>query len=160
MNPNLCRQHLGELLRDERTLLEQLQGLLDEERGVIASADLKGLERSTQARQQLITELAGIEEQRRALCTMHGHSSDADGLEKLLQWCDPRSELSAALAACRASAVKCRDMNDRNGLLVGARLQRVDERLQALRGGTNRAATYGPRGGLAVIRGGRELGAV
>ncbi len=44
-------------------------------------------------------------------------------------------------------------------MLVAARLKRVDERLQVLRGRTDRAATYGPRGDFSSTRAGRVFGA-
>ena len=147
-------------MHEERGLLGQLLKLLEEERGVIASGDLKALQRATEQRQQRVAALAQTEAQRRQLCTLHGETADAAGIERLLKWCDPRGELAPSLAACRALALKCREFNDRNGLMVGARLKRVDERLQALRGRTDQSATYGPRGDLARSRAGRVLGAV
>jgi flagellar biosynthesis/type III secretory pathway chaperone len=160
MNPTLCREHLAELIREELALLADLHTLLDGERAVIGSGDLKGLQRSTAMRQQRMAALANTEAQRRSLCSLHGHTPDAAGMERLLAWCDPRSELAGLLRECRESALRCRELNDRNGLMVGARLKRVDERLQALRGRADRSATYGPRGDMARSPAGRVLGAV
>jgi flagellar biosynthesis protein FlgN len=160
MNPTLCREHFAELIREELELLAQLHRLLEEERQVIASGDLKRLQRSTELRQQRITALADAEEQRRSLCSLHGQTADAAGIERLLQWCDPQALLAPLLRESRARATQCRDLNDRNGALVAAHLKRVDQRLRALRGRTDAAATYGPRGDLPGKRGGRVLGAV
>lgn len=160
MDATLCREHFAELLREELQLLGQLQKMLEDERGVIAAGDLKALQRSTELRQQRMTALASTEAQRRSLCTLHGQAADATGIERLLKWCDPRAELAASLQECRARALRCRELNDRNGLMVGARLKRVDERLQALRGRADRSATYGPRGDLDRSSAGRVLGAV
>ena len=160
MNPTLCREHLEELIREELRLLGQLQGLLEEEREVIGSGDLKRLQRSTELRQQRMAALAETEAQRRALCSLHGQTPDAAGAERLLKWCDPQGALAPLLRDCRVRVVKCRDLNDRNGALVAAHLKRVDQRLQALRGRADRAATYGPRGELPRPRAGRMLGAV
>ena len=159
MNPALCREHFAELLREELQHLSALQRLLEDERPVIASADLKALQRSTEARQQRIAALTNAETQRQSLCSMHGQSPDAAGIERLLAWCDPEGTLKPVVAECRTRALKCRALNDRNGMLVAARLKRVDERLQLLRGRTDRAATYGPRGGLSRARVGRAFGA-
>lgn len=160
MDPVLCREHLAELVHEELELLEQLYKLLEEERGVIASGDLTALQRSTGLRQERVAALAQTEAQRHSLCTMHGQSPDATGLERLLKWCDVRGELATPLRECRERALKCRQLNDRNGLMVTARLQRVDERLRTLRGRTDRTATYGPRGDLAMPATGRVLGTV
>lgn len=160
MDATLCREHLAELIREELELLGQLHRLLEEERQVIASGDLKQLQRSTELRQQRVAALANTEEQRRSLCSLHGQTPDAIGAERLLKWCDPQGALAASLRECRERVLKCRELNERNGLLVSAHLKRVDERLQALRGRPDRAATYGPRGDLARSRAGRVLGAV
>jgi flagellar biosynthesis/type III secretory pathway chaperone len=160
MEASLCREHLAELVQEELKLLEVLYKLLEEERVVIGSGDLKALERSTALRQGQVAALAQTEAQRNSLCSMHGQSPDAAGLGRILKWCDPTGGLAAMLRECRERALKCRQLNDRNGLMVSAHLKRVDERLRALRGRTDRAATYGPRGDLAASNAGRMLGTV
>jgi flagella synthesis protein FlgN len=160
MDATLCREHLGELIREELKLLAQLQDLLEEERQVISSGDLKRLQRSTELRQQRVAALAETEQQRRSLSTLHGQTPDAAGAERLLKWCDPQFTLAPLLRESRVRVLKCRDLNNRNGALVAAHLKRVDQRLQALRGRADRAATYGPRGDLSRQHTGRVLGAV
>ena len=160
MEASLCREHLAELVHEELKLLEVLHQLLEQERGVIASGDLKALERSTAQRQAQVAALAHTEAQRSSLCSMHGQTADAAGLAHILRWCDPGGSLGPKLQECRARALKCRQLNDRNGLMVSAHLKRVDERLRALRGRADRAATYGPRGDLAGSHAGRMLGSV
>ena len=160
MDATLCREHFAELTREELTLLSQLQKLLEDERAVIAAGDLKALQRSTEQRQQRLAALAETDSQRRSLCTLHGQVADAAGIGRLLKWCDPTGSLAPLVAETRARALKCRELNDRNGLMVGLKLKRVDERLQVLRGRNDRAATYGPRGALTRVAGGRVLGAV
>jgi flagellar biosynthesis/type III secretory pathway chaperone len=160
MDAALCREHLRELLREELGLLQQLHSLLEQERSVIGSGDLKSLERTTALRQERMAALASTDEQRRALCRMHGESPDAPGLQRLLLWCDPGKSLAAAVQQCRAQALQCRQLNDRNGLMVSARLKRVDARLQALRSRADRTVTYGPGAALDTERTPRALGAV
>jgi flagellar biosynthesis/type III secretory pathway chaperone len=160
MEASLCREHLAELIHEELRLLEALYKLLEHERTVIAATDLKALERSTVQRQEKVAALARTEAQRNSLCSMHGQSPDAAGLGRILRWCDPGGGLGAQLRECRERALRCRQLNDRNGLMVSAHLKRVDERLRALRGRTDRAATYGPRGDLAGSGAGRVLGSV
>ncbi len=160
MNPQLCREHLAELLQEQLELLTRLQTLLDQERSVIDSRDLKGLKAATEARQQCVTALAGIEDQINALCRMHGHSADRAGLERLSRWCDPRGELTQRLRQSVERALRCRELNDRNGILVSARLKHVGALLQSLTGRNERVATYGPRGYLGRATVGRILGAV
>jgi len=160
MDADLCREHLRELVHEELAALRELKKLLEAERPVLASNDLKALQRSTALRQERMSHLARLEEQRRALVTLHGEAADSAGLERLLAWCDPRGALRAALGECRTLAGACRELNDRNALLVSALLKRVSERLEALCGRTQRAATYGPHGDLDHARQGRVLRAV
>ena len=160
MDPELCRQHLAELLAGEIALLGQLEQLLEEERELIGSAQPEDLRRTTRARQERLGALARIEEQRRSLCSLHGEASDRAGLERLRRWCDPAGTLTGALTECLTLALRCRDLNDRNGLMVAAKMKRVSERLQLLTGSVPRAETYGPRGYSVHARGGRMLGAV
>ncbi len=160
MDATLCREHFAELIREELELLAQLHRLLEEERQVIASGDLKRLQRSTELRQQRVAALAVAEEQRRSLCTLHGQTPDADGTGRLLKWCDPQGALAPLLRESRERVLKCRELNDRNGLMVSAHLKRVAQRLAALRGRTEHAATYGPRGDFSGKGTGRVLGAV
>ena len=159
MDPELCRQHLAELLGEEIALLGELQRLLEEERELITSARPEDLQRTTRARQERLGALARIEEQRRSLCSLHGQSTDRAGLERLRRWCDPRGALTALLSECAALAIRCRDLNDRNGVMVAAKMKRVSALLQTLTGRALRADTYGPRGYRACARAGRILGA-
>src|SRR5579862_1267648 len=130
MDAALCREHLAELLGEEIVLLTELQQLLEEERDMLGSAEPEALNRTTRARQERLGALARIEEQRRSLCSMHGHSSDREGLERLRRWCDPKETLTEPIKECAALAIRCRDLNDRNGVMVAAKMKRVSELLQ------------------------------
>jgi flagellar biosynthesis protein FlgN len=160
MDASLCREHLAELLGEEIVLLGELQQLLEEERDLIGVGEPEALHRTTRARQDRLGALARIEEQRRSLCTLHGETPDRAGLERLRRWCDPTGALAPRLAECLGRAVRCRDLNDRNGVMVAARMKRVSELLQVLTGRVTRAATYGPRGYTGSARAGRVLGTV
>jgi flagella synthesis protein FlgN len=160
MDPEICREHLAELLGEEIVLLTEFQQLLEEERELLTAAEPEALQRTTRARQERLGALARIEEQRRALCSMHGETPDRAGLERLRNWCDPSGALTMRLSECVGRAMRCRDLNDRNGLVVAARMKRVSELLQALTGRSARADTYGPRGYAGTGRHSRVLGAV
>ena len=47
---------------------------------------------------------------------------------------------------CSRRARKCRDLNDRNGILVGAQIKRIEGMLGALTGAGAEPPGYGPRG--------------
>lgn len=160
MDPGVCREHLTTLLREESELLAELEELLARESRVLETSDVRALEATTRARQERMGALARIEEQRRSLCALHGFSADRAGLEGLMAWCDGEGNLLPRLRECAERAVRCRDLNDRNGIIVAARLKRVEGMLDALTGRPTRSDTYGPRGyNSANTRPGRVLGA-
>ena len=160
MDPAVCREHLATLLREESQLLADLEALLEQESRIIETSDIKILETTTHARQERMGALARIEEQRRSLCAMHGYSADRAGLEGLMGWCDSEGALLSRLRECAERAVRCRDLNDRNGIVVAARLKRVEGMLDTLTGRPTRSDTYGPRGYAGPAkRPGRVLGA-
>ncbi len=79
-------------------------------------------------------------------------------MERLLAWADPQGSLKARMAECSKGAARCRELNDRNGALVLARMKRVEGLLGALTGQRAEApATYGPKGSYATPRAGRVL---
>lgn len=160
MDPGVCHEHLTTLLREESELLAQLEDLLARESHVLETSDVQALETTTRARQERMGALARIEEQRRSLCALHGYSADRTGLEALMAWCDSEGKLLSRLRECAERAVRCRDLNDRNGIVVAARLKRVEGMLDALTGRPTRSDTYGPRGYTGSNgRPGRVLGA-
>ncbi len=160
MDPVACREHLTELFREETALLVELEQLLTREARILEGPDVHEIEQTTRARQERMGALARLEEQRRSLCAAHGFASDRAGLEAVMAWCDPSGTLTESLRECAARAVRCRELNDQNGVLVTARLQRVESMLGALTGRPTRPDTYGPRGyGVSSIRSGRVLGA-
>jgi len=160
MDPDVCREHLAEVLAEEAGLLADLRDLLEREYEVLGSKDAVALEKTILARQERVGALARIEEHRRSFCSMHGYSPDYAGLERLMVWCDPQGTLVSRLRECAKRAAECRDLNDRNGTMVAAKLKRVEGLLGALTGRpAARADTYSPNGSTAPTRPGRVLGA-
>ena len=159
MDPDVCREHLSEVLVEEAALLAELEYLLEREYQVLGSKDAAVMESTVRARQERVGALARIEEQRRSLCSLHGYSADFAGLEGLMVWCDPEGSLVSRLRECADRAANCRDLNDRNGTLVSAKLKRVEGLLGVLTGRRDKADTYGPGGSTASTDTGRVLGA-
>jgi flagella synthesis protein FlgN len=160
LDPDVCREALSAVLVDEAALLAELEYLLEREYHVLGSKDTALIESTVRARQERVGALARVEEQRRSLCSMHGYSPDLAGLERMMVWCDPKGSLVSRLRECAERAANCRDLNDRNGTLVSAKLRRVEGLLGLLTARTNNSDTYGPSGSKATPSGpGRVLGA-
>jgi flagellar biosynthesis/type III secretory pathway chaperone len=158
-DPVACREHLGALLSEETAALRGLEELLAREYDVLAAKNVAAIERTALVRAEMMGGLARIEEQRRSLCIAHGYTPDWVGLEGLMQWCDPQGTLLYLLRQCAQRATNCRDLNNRNGVLVQARLKQVEGLLAALTP-SSQPVTYGPKGSTGPAgRRSRELGA-
>lgn len=145
MDATLTRDHLANLLAEENTALAEFETLLEREHAALRSRDIDGLEALSGARQNSITRMLKLEDERRSVCGMHGYETDLSGLARLIAWCDPRRSLTPAYDECSARARKCRELNDRNGVLVGAQIKRVEGMLGAITGTRPAPREYGPR---------------
>ena len=146
MNATLTRDTLGRLLADENAALGEFATLLDKEHGALRGRDINALEALADARQASVVKLLKIEEERRSLCSMLGYDTDLQGLAKLIAWCDPGRTLAKRYEECATRARSCRDLNIRNGVLVGAQIKRVEGLLGAMTGTSSEPRAYGPRG--------------
>jgi flagellar biosynthesis/type III secretory pathway chaperone len=130
-DPTLCREQLATLMAEQNAHLAALESLLTREYELLQARDAEGLEKAGTARQQCIGHILRIEDERRALCRVAGHSDEPSGLHSLLAWCDPTGLLRPAMQEYLERTQRCREHNDRNGILVNGRLQQE-------------ARTYGP----------------
>ena len=146
MDASLTRDTLSRLLAEENGALGEFESLLDKEHGALRSRDIDALEALADARQASLVKLLKIEDERRSLCSMLGYDTDLVGLSKLIAWCDPARTLVAPYDECATRARRCRDLNDRNGILVGAQIKRVEGLLGAITGTSAEPRAYGPRG--------------
>jgi flagellar biosynthesis/type III secretory pathway chaperone len=158
VDPAVCRETLATFWTQETSLLGTLTDLLAREHALLVANDVDTLEKAMQERQVVVGRLLQIEEDRRALCRAHGKSSDVAGLEDLMRWCDPQRTLKTHMANSAKGATRCRELNDKNGALVIARMRRVEGLLGALTGQRREAPpTYGPKGYYTPARSGRVL---
>lgn len=161
MDPAVCREHLEKLLTEENGALAHLETLLEREHEFLMANDVDGLDGAGVARQSCVGNLVRVEDERRSLCRMMNIPSDAQGLERLLEWCDPSRTLQRRWAECAERAARCRGLNDRNGALVTARLKNVEGVLDVLTGRANQPKVYGKQGEFhAPVRAARVLASV
>jgi flagellar biosynthesis protein FlgN len=146
LDPMLARQHMEQLLVAEANNLEHLEKLLAQEHELLLGSDLEALDHTGNARQACIAELLRIDDERRSLCRMLGFEADAEGLRRLLLWCDPANGLLTRWNGCLQKATKCRMANDQNGALVTAKLKRVEGLLGVLTGRDSSTAVYSAQG--------------
>jgi flagellar biosynthesis/type III secretory pathway chaperone len=156
----VCREHLGTLLTEEVDALRELEDVLVREHDVLGARNVAAIERTALVRAQMMGDLARTEEHRRSLCTLHGYTPDWIGLQSLMSWCDPEGTLLSRLRECAQRAMRCRDLNLKNGTLVAARMKQVEGMLNALTPRVNQPVTYGPKGMAPRANRSHDLGAV
>jgi len=159
MDPASCRERMSLLISEEVSGLAQLGTLLEHEHGLLAAGDVVSLEAAINERQRCVGRISRIDEERRAMCRALNVTLDAEGLEKLMRWCDPQGTLSSRWSECAAAANRCRVLNDRNGALVSTQLQHVRARLSTLLQSTRETLTYRRNGGYSQGSLGRVLAA-
>jgi flagellar biosynthesis/type III secretory pathway chaperone len=157
LDPLLTRQHVEQLLGDEWRTLALLEDLLTKEHGLLEAGNVEAIEAAGSSRQECISGLLRIDDERRALCRMLGFDADTEGLNQLLRWCDPANGLAAKWSACLEKAGHCQQLNQRNGALVTARLRRVEGLLGVLTGSNRSPAVYSAQGGFARQSSGHTL---
>jgi flagellar biosynthesis protein FlgN len=136
MSPTL-QAELGAALRtvlDEMSATTaQLITVLDEEREALTSADAKALNRAGEAKQMLMRRLEQLDVER-----LHLSSTSSEAA----------SQADPAWRQLLKSLATCRDKNQRNGALVGQRLNQVRRALSVLTGTDAQASTYSPNGAV------------
>lgn len=157
LDPALTRQHVEQLLGDEWRNLAQLEDLLTKEHELLESGNVEAIEAASNARQECISGLLRIDDERRTLCRMLGFDADAEGLGRLMRWCDPANGLATKWSACLEKAGRCQQLNQRNGALVTARLRRVEGLLGVLTGSNRATSVYSAQGGISRQAAGHSL---
>jgi flagellar biosynthesis/type III secretory pathway chaperone len=151
MDPALIRDQFSGLLDEEARVLADLERLLSREHEILAgneSADV--LEAACASRQQRMGELLRIQDERRSVLKMLGQTPDNAGLDAVLRACDTGNRLRLRWQQCATAAGRCRELNDRNGALVQARMKRVEGMLEVLTGQRPGPRVYGPQGQVAA----------
>lgn len=161
ISPAQCRDALGRIYAEEIASLQLLEGLLQKEHGFLTNNDIDGLESASADRQDAVARLMKLENERRDLCRMLGRDADVAGVAALLAWCDPQGTLSATLGEHARLSGLCREHNERNGALVGARMARISNMLGMLAGANAAPQVYGRSGmqGPALPAAGRLVAA-
>ncbi|MGE0583052.1 MAG: flagella synthesis protein FlgN [Steroidobacteraceae bacterium] len=160
MDPAVTREAVERLITEQSAVLARLENLLDREHGLLVARDIEALAVAGRDRQACVGTLLRVEGERTALCDMLGFAADADGMRKLLAWCDTGGRLAVRWTSCTELTRRCRRLNDRNGALATAQLQNVNGRLDALTGGAQRGRdTYTPQGAARATPTGRLLAA-
>ena len=159
-DPSLFLEPLKRLMEQETQTLSELELLLSREHDILArNEDVETLEEACAARQLCMGSLLRVQDERRAMLRMLGFASDPQGLAACLAAHDPLNTLRECWLGCGSAAERCRQLNDRNGALVMARMRRVEGMLGVLTGQLREPQVYGRQGYRAAAPSGRMLAA-
>jgi len=160
---------LNSLLDRQIAAGNALLAALEAERSALTGFDPAALEHSTAEKERLVAEFDRIDADRRHSIARLGFGpTRADVLELIRAAEDPAYREDSRQAGPLATrwrrlvsvAERCRDANERNGLIVSMHSRRVTKTLNVLRTGRPDELTYGPGGGAGSGHGARALGRV
>lgn len=160
VRPADIRAHVQKLLAEEARQLDALLALLGRESEILRGEDIAAIERIGAERHDCTSALTRLDGERRELCRMLSQAPGRDGFDQLLRWCDADGTLRRQWLANLEVARRCKDHNDRNGVVVTVKLGHVQKLLTAIRG-TPASPVYAPEGRdsrRAAAFGTRELG--
>jgi flagellar biosynthesis/type III secretory pathway chaperone len=158
---------LNPLLDRQLAAGNALLSALETERAALAGFDVAALEQSTADKDRLVAEFDRLDGDRQRLCARLGFGPARADMVALIRAAeDPAyredSRRAGPLAGrwrrLVAIAERCRDANERNGLIVSMHSRRVVKALNVLRTGRADDLTYAPAG--AARSGARALGRV
>lgn len=150
-------QLLSRLMTEEAQLLNELHAVLLQETAVVSGDDAEAIERIGSSRHRCIDGLSRLAAERSDTGRMLSFGSDGAGLAQLFDWADPTAALRAKWSSNLDLARQCKSVNDRNGAIVAAKLDRVQKLLGKLRGSTP-PPVYSAKGARYGTLSPRELG--
>lgn len=158
MNLQNCREPLSRLINEEGRTLDELAALLEREHALLAAnGNVDALEDACEARQICMGTLLRVQDERRGMLRLLNLPDSVSSLDQLLSSCDADGTLRAHWVQTLDTARRCRELNDRNGALVNARMRRVEGLLNVLTGRRASPTMYGPQGQIAADRDHRML---
>jgi len=151
------QQHLARILDEETRLLAELELVLRQETEILRGEDHDAIQNIGANRHRCVERLSRLDTERTDSCRMLSFGSGPGALDKLLAWADVGGMLRAQWNSNLELVRRCKRLNDQNGAIVTARLNRVQQLLGKLRGASP-PPVYSPRGARYGSLGPRELG--
>jgi flagella synthesis protein FlgN len=150
-------QTLTRILSEEAGLLGELESILQRETEVLCGEDAAAIQRIGGNRHRCVDTLSRLDAERTDTCRMLSFGSGRGALDRLYAWADPSAQLQTQWSSNLERARRCKTLNDKNGAIVAAKLNRVQQLLGKLRG-TSPPPVYSARGARYGNMGLRDLG--
>ncbi|HZX23600.1 MAG TPA: flagellar protein FlgN [Woeseiaceae bacterium] len=153
-----CAGALETVIREALRSAQRLEAALAAERAALEERDAAALHEAGAGKQELLSRLDGLDEQRRRLLADHGYPADQGGIEALLADCLPAHPLRELWRELGKVAERCRDANAANGAIVHLRRRQIGRALDVLRGAPEGTAPVYGADGSSGRAGGRAFG--
>jgi flagellar biosynthesis/type III secretory pathway chaperone len=150
-------QTLTRMLAEESGLLGELETILQQETEVLRGEDAAAIQRIGGNRHRCVDTLSRLDAERNAACQMLSFGSGRGALDRLFDWADPSTGLHTKWLSNLELARRCKTLNDTNGAIVAAKLNRVQQLLGKLRGSAA-PPVYSSKGARYAGLGLRDLG--
>lgn len=122
----------------------QLQECLQREQDHLVEADLRALAVNTEQKNGLVAHLEMLATQRLQAIAAAGYPETDEGVQAWLK--TQNDAVRGDWDQLMALAASGKEWNRLNGILINQHMVRVQNALQAVRGGTGQPAVYGPNG--------------
>ena len=160
MNPADCRQALNRLLHAQQQRVGDASSYLQQVKQAVAEDNLDELQKLLAQPGFSLGEIESIEAERRKLLQRFGFTTDAEGFERCIDWCDD-SDLSLATQnrLLRTELLELQRQIQLSQLLVNKGQDRVRRSLGILTGidTGNQGKTYDSAGKAALPPGRRNI---
>ena len=157
VQPRDVHQTLTRILTEEAGLLGELETILQQETEVLRGEDAAAIQRIGGNRHRCVDTLSRLDAERADTCRMLSFGSGRGALDRLYAWADPSAGLQAKWSSNLECARRCKTLNDKNGAIVAAKLNRVQQLLGKLRGNST-PPVYSSKGARYGAMGLRDLG--
>lgn len=148
---NSLRVQLEVLIGREIELAQALSRALAREHEALRSVDPDALDEATDAKQRCVSDLSGLDVERRDYCAGYGLTADRDGMHALCVMADSEDgPLLRQWQSLLALLETCQQANQRNGAVVSSQRRRVDDALGLLRGTCANTGVYDAQGEIAA----------
>ncbi|WP_336368227.1 flagella synthesis protein FlgN [Marinobacter sp. C2H3] len=136
---------LNHLLEQDLQQLDRLVQLLEQEKAVLGSADIKALQALTTEKDALLGDIRERARQKIRLLVAIGYRPDLGEPSRFLRGAGLNDTFSLWIAA-KAGLERCQDLNAGNGKVIGHLQKRLGRLTDIFRGTSEQPKLYGAKG--------------
>ncbi len=151
---------LRQTLASEGEAIAGFVALLKQEQAALSQGQTEGLPALIERKNELAAELGVLANQRNSELSRHGLANDQAGIAAWRAEHPQDEEVPRLWQDILRQAAEAKDLNRLNGELIALHLDHINRALEALRGGHQSLALYGPDGQTTTHKRGRIYSSV